>query len=102
MTRTPAISSARSPTTLATRVRVSRKAVRARRENQMVTRIIKGNTVKVSSARRGLMLSMMTMMPTSTRASPNRVMMPWESSSLIVATSFITRETVTPTMWVSW
>ena len=41
MTRTPAISSARSPTTLATRVRVSRKAVRARRENQMVTRIIK-------------------------------------------------------------
>jgi hypothetical protein len=27
---------------------------------------------------------------------------PCESSSLISATSLITRETVTPTMWVSW
>ncbi len=51
MTRTPEISSARSPTTLATEVRVRRKAPRARLENHQVASTISGSTVKASSAR---------------------------------------------------
>jgi hypothetical protein len=97
----PDRSSARSPTTAAMRARVWRKATCALRAKSQVARAMRGSTRKASSASRGLMESMTTTMPPSMSASPMRVMRPSESSSLMTATSLMSREMVTPTMWVS-
>ena len=96
------MSSARSPTTAAMRARVWRKATWARRAKRQVASTISGSTLKVSSASRGLIESITTTMPTSSSMSPTRVTSPCDSSSLITATSLMTREMVTPTMCVSW
>ncbi len=45
----------------------------------------------MSSASAGIMENITTMMPNSTSRSPIRVITPWVSSSLISATSFMTR-----------
>jgi len=68
----------------------------------MVTSTISGTTLKVNKARRGLMLSITPTMPTSSSVSPTIVISPCDSSSLITATSLITRVRVTPMMCVSW
>ena len=101
MTRIPSIFSASRPTTLATVVRVSRKADFAREENHRVSRINYGMTTKVNNARRRFMFIITKMIPIRIIKSPASEIRPWVSRSLIAATSFITRDTVTPTIWVS-
>ena len=55
----------------------------------------------MSSASRGLMESITATTPTSTTESATNVINPWDSKSLITATSLMTREIVTPAMCVS-
>ena len=97
ITRIPPIASARLPTIVAIAVRVARNARRARREKISVATIITGTTAKVVSASSVSMTSMATTMPISTRESPMICTSPCDSTSLMVATSLITREMVTPT-----
>jgi hypothetical protein len=101
MTRMPVMLSARLPMTAAMRARVSRKATRDRRVNKLVRTTITGSTLKVSSARVGLIEIITATMPISSRLLPARVSMPCESKSLMTDTSLMTREMVTPTMCVS-
>ena len=49
------------------------RALRALRENQIVANTMSGSTVNVNSASLGLMVSMITTIPTNTSRSPIRV-----------------------------
>ena len=78
-----------------------RNARRARSENTHVASSISGTTAKVTSASSTSKVSIATTMPASSRVSPAIATSPWDSASLITATSPITWEMVTPTMWRS-
>ena len=81
--------------------RLAEGAARAA-ENRYVASTISGSTMKVSSARRGTHREHDHDDADQHQHVADQGDQPCESSSLITATSLITRETVTPTMWVSW